>query len=42
MSNRTISVDSIQSNIQIPSLYDLTLEQLTKQLAQWDEPGESS
>ncbi len=39
MSNRTISFDSIQSNIQIPSLYDLTPEQLTKQLAEWGEPA---
>ena len=39
MSNRTISVDSIQSAIQIPSLYDLTPEQLTKQLVEWGEPA---
>ena len=39
MSNRTISVDSIQTNIQIPSLYDLTLEQLTTQLIEWGEPA---
>ena len=35
MSNSTVAVTSIQ----IPSLYDLTLEQLTQQLAQWGEPA---
>ena len=35
MSNATLPIGSIQ----IPSLYDLTLEQLTKQLVDWGEPS---
>ena len=34
MTNVTLPISSIS----IPSLYDLTLEQLTKQLAEWGEP----
>ena len=35
MSNATLPISSIQ----IPSLYDLTLEQLTQQLTAWGEPA---